>query len=194
MNNHSANSAMPPSILNNGGSTTAIHDGVREQVQQHLHQLLRDRCSISDPAKESRVLETMLFRALQDDLDDIKRMDKDRLESKLKGISTKLLHRRMVQRQQKLPGFRRKFVLTIPTMEKTSSKIYAELMSRRRLEKRTPTAGRASSSLGFVPRAKNHVEVMTVALNVVSPPSSLSSAGDAASNEMEDSQHNVFEV
>eukprot|EP00934_Nitzschia_sp_Nitz4_P008308 Nitzschia sp. Nitz4//scaffold226_size53432//32310//32888//NITZ4_006703-RA/size53432-processed-gene-0.77-mRNA-1//-1//CDS//3329542757//8298//frame0 len=94
---------------------------VRMHLQKRLHQMFRDRCSITDAAKASQTLESILFQHTKGDSGIYDDFDQVSFESKLKELQAKVLQRNLVQRQQRMSGFRQKIVLTETSMAKMAS-------------------------------------------------------------------------
>lgn len=85
----------------------------RQEMRDRLYKLLQDRCSVDDPKAESQALEELLFRSLNGNMGNYRKMmcgDKEAIAAKLKDVGTQLLLRRL--QKKRLGGFRSKMILT----------------------------------------------------------------------------------
>lgn len=96
---------------------------VRQEMEQCLYKIVKEKCSIPDPSKEARALEKLLFQSTDEGLESYAKMDLPSIESKLKDIGTKILLRRLRKRQRRIGGFRNKMILKMPVLANISSSL-----------------------------------------------------------------------
>jgi hypothetical protein len=84
----------------------------RQQMRQLLHTIIQERCHGDHAASStsSDILEKLLFTSASN-MDEY--MDLTGIESKIKGLSMRILRRRLQKRQRRIGGFRSNMVVVL---------------------------------------------------------------------------------
>lgn len=124
-------------------SDTVANGDPRQRVEALLYELVRERCSIEDPSKESKALEALLFKAMKKN--EYSTLNSINIHDKLKSLETRVLCRRLLN-SKKLSGFRSSMILNPSVLKKALSQSNKRNVTKRVTSKPASVAGESASS------------------------------------------------